>query len=277
MREIVFDTETTGLSFSNGDRLIEIGCVEMFNRVETGRTFHAYVNPGRQVHPDAVAVHGLSDAFLADKPRFPDVVEALIAFLGDCPLVAHNAGFDFGFLNGELALCKRPAICTTRMVDTLTIARQRHPGAKHTLDALCTRFGVDRSHRVMHGALLDAQLLAQVYVELSGGRQIGLGLAVAAADANLIQAMPARPAPRPARHFAARFAAKEAVSKAFGTGIGKSMGWKDIDVHREGSGQPFVVLEGGAKLVAAERNVSAVWISLSHTDLNAAAMAVLEK
>ncbi|MFV0624189.1 DNA polymerase III subunit epsilon [Sphingomonas sp. ac-8] len=180
MREIVFDTETTGLSFSGGDRLVEIGCVELFNRVETGQVFHAYFNPGRPMPAEAQAVHGLSDAFLSDKPGFHTGVDALIEFLGDSPLIAHNATFDFGFLNGELGLCKRPAIAMSRMVDTLVIARSRHPGAKHTLDALCVRFGIDRSRRVLHGALLDAQLLAQVYVELMGGRQIGLGLASAA-------------------------------------------------------------------------------------------------
>jgi DNA polymerase-3 subunit epsilon len=176
MREIVFDTETTGLSPLTGDRVVEIGCVELFNRVETGRTFHAYFNPDRPMPSGAEAVHGLTDAFLADKPRFHDRVEELLEFLGDCPLVAHNASFDFGFLNHELNNCGRPLICLTRMVDTLQIARTRHPGAKHSLDALCTRFGVDRSLRVKHGALIDAQLLAQCYVELTGGRQIGLTL-----------------------------------------------------------------------------------------------------
>jgi DNA polymerase-3 subunit epsilon len=177
MREIVFDTETTGLSPLTGDRMVEIGCVELFNRVETGRTFHAYFNPDRPMPSSAEAVHGLSDAFLSDKPLFSDRVEELIEFLGDCPLVAHNASFDFGFLNHELGLCGRPLVCLSRMVDTLTLARTRHPGAKHSLDALCTRFGVDRSLRVKHGALIDAQLLSQCYVELTGGRQIGLGLA----------------------------------------------------------------------------------------------------
>jgi DNA polymerase-3 subunit epsilon len=177
MREIVFDTETTGLSPLTGDRVVEIGCVELWNRVETGRTFHAYFNPERSMPSGAEAVHGLSDAFLADKPRFRDVARDLIEFLGDCPLVAHNASFDFGFLNHELNNCGHPLICLTRMVDTLQIARSRHPGAKHSLDALCTRFGVDRSLRVKHGALIDAQLLAQCYVELTGGRQIGLTLA----------------------------------------------------------------------------------------------------
>jgi DNA polymerase-3 subunit epsilon len=176
MREIVFDTETTGLDPSGGDRIVEIGCVEMVNRSETGRHFHAYFNPERPMPAGAEAVHGLTDVFLSNKPRFAERVEELLDFIEDAPLVAHNAGFDFGFLNFELGLCGRPAVCMSRMVDTLAIARSRHPGAKHSLDALCTRFGVDRSRRTKHGALLDAQLLAQVYVELTGGRQIGLGL-----------------------------------------------------------------------------------------------------
>jgi DNA polymerase-3 subunit epsilon len=176
MREIVFDTETTGLSPLTGDRVVEIGCVELWNRVETGRTYHAYFNPERPMPSGAEAVHGLTDAFLADKPRFRDKASELIEFLGDCPLVAHNASFDFGFLNHELNNCGHPLICLTRMVDTLQIARSKHPGAKHSLDALCTRFGVDRSLRIKHGALIDAQLLAQCYVELTGGRQIGLTL-----------------------------------------------------------------------------------------------------
>jgi DNA polymerase-3 subunit epsilon len=177
MREIVFDTETTGLSPQNGDRLVEIGCVELFNRVETGRVFHAYYNPERFMPSEAQAVHGLSDAFLADKPLFGHKVEDLLEFIADSPLIAHNAQFDFSFLNHELGLCARPIVLADRMIDTLAIARTRHPGAKHSLDALCTRYGIDRSHRVLHGALLDAQLLAQLYVELTGGRQIGLMLA----------------------------------------------------------------------------------------------------
>ncbi|WP_174298885.1 DNA polymerase III subunit epsilon [Sphingomonas bacterium] len=176
MREIVFDTETTGLSFTGGDRLVEIGCVELVHRVETGRVFHAYFHPERDMPAEAQAVHGLSATFLSDKPRFHQGVEELLAFIGDAPLVAHNAGFDFGFLNGELVRLGRAAVCMTRMVDTLQLARSRHPGAKHSLDALCSRYGIDRSRRVLHGALLDAQLLAQVYVELTGGRQIGLTL-----------------------------------------------------------------------------------------------------
>ena len=182
MREIIFDTETTGLSPAGGDRLVEIGCVEMVNRVETGRTYHAYFNPQRPMPSEAEAIHGLGDTFLSDKPEFAATIEALLEFIGDSPLIAHNATFDFGFLNHELKQCGRDPICLSRMICTLVIARSRHPGAKHSLDALCTRFGVDRSHRVKHGALLDAQLLAQVYVELTGGRQIGLTLVGDQAD-----------------------------------------------------------------------------------------------
>ncbi len=177
MREVIFDTETTGLDPKTGDRMVEIGCIEMIDRVETGRTFHAYFNPDRDMPVEAERVHGLSAAFLATKPRFAELADELLEFLGDAPLVAHNAGFDFGFLNNELELAGRAAISMERMVDTVAIARRKHPGAKLSLDALCTRYGIDRSHRVKHGALLDAELLAQVYVELTGGRQIGLGLA----------------------------------------------------------------------------------------------------
>lgn len=178
MREIIFDTETTGLDPHTGDRMVEIGCIEMVNRVPTGRTFHEYFNPDRDMPLEAERVHGLSAGFLSDKPRFMEKVEALLEFIGDDPLVAHNAQFDFGFLNFELAQCGHGPIGDHRMVDTLVLARRRHPGAKHSLDALCSRYGVDRSHRTLHGALLDAELLAQVYVELTGGRQIGLQLAV---------------------------------------------------------------------------------------------------
>ena len=180
MREIIFDTETTGLDPQSGDRMVEIGCIEIVNRVPTGRTFHAYFNPGRPMPAGAEAVHGLSDAFLADKRVFAEHAEELLAFIGDSPLIAHNAGFDFGFLNMELGACARDPVCRSRMIDTIALAKVRHPGAKLSLDALCTRYGIDRSHRTRHGALLDAELLAQLYVELTGGRQIGLGLAVKA-------------------------------------------------------------------------------------------------
>ena len=184
--------------------MVEIGCIELYNRIETGRHFHAYFNPEREMPSDAEAVHGLTSIFLSDKPRFSESVEELLDFLEDSPLVAHNAAFDFGFLNFELERCGRPVVSMTRMVDTLLLARSKHPGAKHSLDALCMRFGVDRSQRIKHGALLDAQLLAQVYVELTGGRQIGLGLV---ADTRAIQLQTsARPVvarePRPPRPHA---------------------------------------------------------------------------
>jgi len=204
MREIVFDTETTGLNPMGGDRMVEIGCVEMFNRVETGRHYHAYFYPERDMPFEAEMIHGLSNAFLSDKPLFAEKAEELLDFLEDCPLVAHNAGFDFGFLNHELERCGRPTVPIGRMVDTLSLARSKHPGAKHSLDALCMRFGIDRSHRVKHGALLDAQLLAQVYVELTGGRQIGLGLVAETGSVTVSSA--AGPVttrePRPARPHA---------------------------------------------------------------------------
>jgi len=177
MREIIFDTETTGLDPKTGDRMVEIGCVEMVGRVETGRSYHAYYNPERDMPAGAEAVHGLSSAFLSGKPLFGESVDELLDFLGDAPLVAHNAGFDFGFLNAELTRIGRGPVGMDRMVDTVALARKRHPGAKLSLDALCSRYGIDRSHRVKHGALLDAELLAQVYIELTGGRQIGLELA----------------------------------------------------------------------------------------------------
>ncbi len=210
MREIVFDTETTGLDPKTGDRMVEIGCIEMVNLVPTGQSYHAYFNPERDMPAGAEAVHGLSAAFLADKPLFRDTCQELLEFIGDSPLVAHNAGFDFGFLNAELALCELEPVCMTRMVDTVAIARKRHPGAKLSLDALCSRYGIDRSHRVKHGALLDAELLAQVYVELKGGRQIGLELAAEASAAEptgekmqvAVRPAPAGPRREPRPHAA---------------------------------------------------------------------------
>lgn len=203
MREIIFDTETTGFDPAKGDRLVEVGCIEMVNRVATGSTFHAYFNPDRSMPAEAEAVHGLSDAFLSDKPRFHERVTEFLEFLGDAPLVAHNATFDFGFINAELAICGLAPIGTERMIDTLALAKRRHPGAKLSLDALCSRYGIDRSHRTLHGALLDAELLAQVYVELTGGRQIGLELTAFETTTTIVQfrRMPGRErthrAPRP--------------------------------------------------------------------------------
>ncbi|MCS6987665.1 MAG: DNA polymerase III subunit epsilon [Sphingomonadaceae bacterium] len=176
MREIVIDTETTGLEPQEGHRLVEVGAVELVERVPTGRTLHLYVNPGRPVPPEAQKVHGLTDAFLADKPPFAAVAPELLAFIGHSPLVAHNALFDWKFLSFELAEAGHPPIPFERMVDTVEIARRVVPGVRHSLDALCQRFGIDLSRRVRHGALLDAELLARVYIELTGGRQMGMDL-----------------------------------------------------------------------------------------------------
>lgn len=182
MREIIFDTETTGFDPKTGDRLVEIGCVELIDRRETGVTFHAYFNPERDMPAAAEAVHGLSIQFLSDKPLFATRVDELLEFLGDAPLVAHNAAFDFGFVNAELERAGRSGLDMARMCCTVQMARKLHPGAKHSLDALCTRYGIDRSHRIKHGALLDAELLAHLYIEMTGGRQIGLGLAAEVAS-----------------------------------------------------------------------------------------------
>jgi DNA polymerase-3 subunit epsilon len=199
MREIVFDTETTGLDPYQGHRLVEIGCIELVNRIPSGQHFHRYINPERDIPAEAFAVHGLSLDFLKDKPRFPDICEELIEFIGDAPLVAHNASFDLGFLNAELERCKKILLTRDRLVDTLMLARRRHPGGSNRLDDLCARYGIDNSRRTKHGALLDAELLAEVYVELIGGRQASLilvesGQASAAASHGAI-IVPPRPAP----------------------------------------------------------------------------------
>lgn len=174
MREIVFDTETTGLDPLRGDRLVEIGCIELVNRFPSGHFFHRYLNPERAVPPEAFAVHGLSDDFLKDKPRFAEIVDELVAFMGEAPLVAHNALFDLGFLNAEFERCGKASIARERLVDTLMLARRRHPAGPNRLDDLCARYGIDNTRRTKHGALLDAELLAEVYVELIGGRQASL-------------------------------------------------------------------------------------------------------
>ncbi len=177
MREIVLDTETTGLDPLRGDRLVEIGCVEIFNRMPTGQTFHRHLNPERDMPAEAFAVHGLSSEFLATKPLFADVVEEFLEFIGDAPLVIHNASFDITFINAELERAKRPAIPRERLVDTLLLARRKHPGVSNRLDDLCSRYAIDNSRRTKHGALLDAELLAEVYVDLIGARQSQLILA----------------------------------------------------------------------------------------------------
>src|SRR6202165_698673 len=183
MREIVLDTETTGLDPYQGHRLIEVGCIELLNRIPSGQTFHRYVNPERDVPPEAFAIHGLSGDFLKDKPFFAEVADELIAFIGDAPLVAHNASFDLNFINAELERAGRAAIARDRIVDTLLLARRKHPGSPNRLDDLCARYSIDNSRRAKHGALLDAEILAEVYVELIGARQALLGLAETAVNA----------------------------------------------------------------------------------------------
>lgn len=177
MREIVLDTETTGLDPLRGDRLVEIGCVEMVNHMPTGQTFHVYINPQRDMPQEAFAVHGLSAEFLSDKPLFTAVAEDFLTFIGDAPLIIHNASFDIGFINAELDRISRAAIPRDRLVDTLMLARRKHPGVSNRLDDLCSRYSIDNSRRTKHGALLDAELLAEVYIDLIGARQSQLILA----------------------------------------------------------------------------------------------------
>jgi DNA polymerase-3 subunit epsilon len=201
MREIIFDTETTGLDPRAGDRLVEIGLIELVNHIPSGRTLHSYFNPERPVSPDALRVHGLADKFLADKPLFRAFADQLLEFVGDAKLIAHNASFDMSFVNAELGRLGRPAIPDDRVVDTLMLARRKHPGAQNSLDALCARYNIDTSRRTLHGALLDSELLAEVYVELIGGRQAALllGEAVetpAAAVAQFVGEIGQRPTPR---------------------------------------------------------------------------------
>jgi DNA polymerase-3 subunit epsilon len=219
-REIVLDTETTGLDAKNGDRLIEVGCVELYNRIPTGREFHAFINPdGQPVHPEAEAIHGISGDFLADKPVFRDVVSGFLEFIGDDQLVIHNAPFDVGFINMELGRLDMPQIIMDRVVDTLALARRKHPAGPNTLDALCKRYGIDNSVRTKHGAIVDSLLLAEVYVELLGERQADLGLASAGGQrrggGKAGRAME-RPRPLPSRLSAEDIAAHDAFVETLG-------------------------------------------------------------
>lgn len=212
MREIVLDTETTGLDPTDGHRIVEIACYELVNHIPTGATFQCYLNPEREMTEEAFAIHGLSTAFLADKPRFAEVADQLLAFLADAPLVIHNAEFDIRFLNAELARLGRPTLPPERAVDTLSLARRKFPGAQASLDALCRRFAIDASARTLHGALVDCDLLAKVYLELIGGRQPTLGLAAerASAAGGLMAERPFR-APRPHAPSAEELAAHQAM------------------------------------------------------------------
>lgn len=209
MREIILDTETTGLDFRL-DRIIELGGVELVNKFPTGRTFHEYINPGdRQIHPEAMAIHGISDADLAGKPRFAEIANAFLEFIDGAHVVAHNASFDASFINAELERIGADPIAPDRVVDTLAIARRKHPMGPNSLDALCRRYGIDNAHRTLHGALLDSELLAEVYIELIGGRQAALGLDSAAVEDRrgettvVVVSVGARPAPLPSRLRAA--------------------------------------------------------------------------
>jgi DNA polymerase-3 subunit epsilon len=226
MREIVFDTETTGLDPLQGDRLVEIGCIELLNRYPTGKTFHCYFNPERDMPEQALKIHGLTGEFLSDKPLFVHKVEELIAFLGDAQLVAHNAMFDLGFLNAELQRAGRAALSRERMIDTLLLARRKHPGGANRLDDLCLRYAIDNSRRTKHGALLDAELLAEVYVELIGARQAQLVLSQAATPAftgGAAIVLRERPAP-----LAARLTADErAAHRRFIASLGDNAIWRD--------------------------------------------------
>ena len=219
MREIVLDTETTGLNPNEGHRIVEIGGVELNNHVPTGRTYHQYINPERAMPAEAFAVHGLGDEFLSDKPRFAQIADAFLTFVGDAKLVIHNAAFDMQFLNAELRWAERSLIPMVQALDTLEIARKRFPGAQNSLDALCRRFGVDNSAREKHGALLDSEILAEVYLELIGGRQPDLVLSVVSSGAEGpggVWTAPKRPNPLPSRISEEERAAHEAFVDTLG-------------------------------------------------------------
>ncbi|PKQ09062.1 MAG: DNA polymerase III subunit epsilon [Alphaproteobacteria bacterium HGW-Alphaproteobacteria-12] len=224
MREIVLDTETTGLSPQDGHRLVEIGCLELLNHVATGEVFHTYVDPERDMPDGAFKVHGLSAEFLTGKPKFGEVADAFLAFIGDDPLVIHNAAFDLGFINAELARIDHVPLPFARAVDTLDIARKKYPGAQNSLDALCRRFGVDNSGRTRHGALLDSELLAEVYLELMGGRQPGL---VLQADAGGVSGETIRRAARPVALPPRLTQEERAAHDAFVATLGEAALWSD--------------------------------------------------
>jgi len=236
MREIVFDTETTGLD-SREDRVIEIGCVELVNRFPTGRTLHHFINAqGRSVHPEALAVHGISDADLADKPVFAEIADAFIEFIDGAKLVAHNANFDIGFINAEFTRLGQLLIEPDRVVDTLALARRKHPMGPNSLDALCRRYGIDNSRRTKHGALLDAELLAEVYIELVGGKQASFGLEVSTSEhrsddtgAQIIIELPERPRPLPSRLTEEERLAHQAMV----AGMGAKALWAKLDQSSE--------------------------------------------
>jgi len=221
MREIVLDTETTGFDPEQGDRIVEVGAVELYNHMPTGRTFHEYINPQRPVPQSAFEVHGLGDDFLRDKPLFHLIAPALVEFVRDAKIIIHNAAFDMKFLNAELRLCKMQPLPWEQAIDTLTMARKRFPGSPATLDALCRRFGIDNSSRSLHGALLDSEILAEVYLELIGGRQPDFGLTTGASSDRTQEAQShwrptARHKPLPPRLTSAEAAAHDAMIEEMG-------------------------------------------------------------
>ena len=226
MREIVLDTETTGLDPNQGHRLVELGCVELINRIPTGATFHVYLDPEREVPAEAFAIHGLSTEFLKGQKRFAEIVDDFLAFIADAPLVIHNAGFDHAFLCAELKRIERELIARDRLVDTLMLARRKHSAGPYNLDALCARYGIDNSRRTKHGALLDAEILAEVYLELIGGRQAQLGLAEngarranGAGRAGAVRARPVALAPRVSE-------AERAAHREFVESLGENALWR---------------------------------------------------
>ena len=231
MREIVLDTETTGFEPFEGDRIVEIGAVELLNHVPTGRTYHQYINPQREMPAGAFAVHGLGDEFLADKPLFADIAQAFVDFVGDAKMVIHNAAFDMKFLNAELGWIKRPLLPLDQAIDTLAIARRKFPGSPASLDALCRRFGIDNSSRTLHGALLDSEILAEVYLELIGGRQPDFGLATSTTSGQSnTQGEGWRPRPRPASLPTRLTETEAAAHREFIETLGDNAVWKKLGV-----------------------------------------------
>lgn len=227
MREIVLDTETTGFEPEDGDRIVEIGAVELLNHVPTGRTYHQYINPQRSMPKEAFEVHGLGDDFLRDKPLFVDIAQAFVDFIGDATLVIHNAAFDMKFLNAELGWVKRPLLPMDRALDTLAIARRRFPGSPASLDALCRRFGIDNSNRTLHGALLDSEILAEVYLELIGGRQPDFALATDPTDQSRGETGSTwRARPRPTPLSSPLTESEAAAHAAFVAELGDDAFWK---------------------------------------------------
>jgi len=225
MREIVLDTETTGFEPAQGDRIVEIGAVELFNHMPTGKTYHQYINPERAMPESAFKVHGLGDEFLSDKPLFKNIAQAFLDFIGDSTLVIHNASFDMKFLNAELKWVNRPIIPMEQSFDTLALARKKFPGANASLDGLCRRFSIDNSSRTLHGALLDSEILAEVYLELLGGRQSGFSLSSVAdsSEGSANNSWRAKPRPTP---LASKLTKEEtAAHETFVEGMGDGSIW----------------------------------------------------